>query len=161
MLSVWGEPVVSPSLDCSLPSGAHVQTELSDLTSTPVTVHPLHTHVQTQWPPRAPFPPTSRPRMAPTVTTARLRATWYVLNTLSFQFRSVALERAKVAAAAAAAAAAEMAIGNRARGFRALEQHSRRRRRQDTVHAADTPDSGTPVYLKDTSGHVDASILNN
>jgi hypothetical protein len=45
--------------------------------------------------------------MAPTVTTARLRATWYVLNTLSFQFLSVALERAKVAAAAAAAAAAE------------------------------------------------------
>jgi hypothetical protein len=44
--------------------------------------------------------------MAPTVTTARLRATWYVLNTLSFQSCSVALERAKVAAAAAAAAAA-------------------------------------------------------
>ena len=44
--------------------------------------------------------------MAPTVTTARLRATWYVLNTLSFQSYSVAPERAKVALAAVAAAAA-------------------------------------------------------
>ena len=63
----------------------HINTgQLSLTISLFVTVN-LLTHIQTQWPPRAPFHPTSRPRMAPTVTTARPRATWYVLNLPPFQ----------------------------------------------------------------------------
>lgn len=160
MLSVWGEPVVSHSLDYSLLRSPCSNRTLRPNNHSHHSPSSSHTHSDTMASKSA-VPSHLKADNGSDRHHGKTQSHVVCTEHSFFPISQCRFGAGKGGSSSSCSSSSRRAIGNRARGFTALEQHIRRRRRQDTAHAADTPDSGTSVYLKDTSGHVDASVLNN